>query len=315
MRVYIWSRPTPPEGADLEPGATPGSAPIVVELAVWLRMFMIGASTLVAVPLAGLIGFRHGFAETVGVPDLQRELGAIFSDGVRLILAAPLRIFDAGLNDTLMLMLAMLLLITGAGALTLALVGGRSEAPAQQDSTEARVGTTTAALGLVACAMVSVVQIVWVIARSSEVVGRFMPWNPEEFAPWQTMVRITAGVDLVALAAAVIWLLVAVRLRSMLWLRSLTLVLAASAVVALFAAGAMSNAIASQIDQQRSLFLRGEVADGDRPDLILGHTLTHLAVIRDGGELQLISPDIAIAVVGRASIAEFIGEPVESGAN
>lgn len=312
MRVYIWSRPTPPESA--EPGSSTdrAAAPVVIELASWVRLFMVVACTLVALPLAGLIGFRHGFAETVGVPDLQRELGASFSDGVRLVLAAPLRVFDAGMNDTVALMLAMGVLITGAGALTLAVFSPSRAAPREGGGEEPPAGAALHAGGLVVCAIVSVVQIAWAIARSSDVVGEFMPWSPEAFAPWQAMVRITAGVDLIALAAAVVWLLVAARLRSMLWLRSLTLVVSASAVLALFAAGAMSNAIASQISQPRSLFQRGPVENGAKPDLILGHTLTHLVVIRDGGELQLISPDIAIAVVGRASISDFIGEPADS---
>lgn len=313
MRVYIWSRPTPPGEEARGDGSTSASAPIVIELAVWLRLFMIAACSLVAVPLAGLIGFRQGFAEIVGIPDLQREPGASFSDGVRLILAAPLRIFDAGLNDTVPLMLAMLLVISGSGALALAIIGGRRSAESAVGASESSLRQVTAALGLVVCSIISIVQISWVIARSSDVLGRFMPWTAGEFAPWQAAVRVTAGVDLIALTAAITWLLVAVRLRSMLWLRSLTLVLAASAVAALFAAGSMTNSIASQIDQQRSLFINGDGSGIATPDLILGHTSTHLAVVNDQGELRLISPNMTIAVVGRKSIAEFVGEAGEAG--
>lgn len=311
MRVYIWSRPTPPESGELGVEGSGASAPVVIELAVWLRLFMIAACTLVAVPLAGLIGFRQGFAESIGVPDLQRELGASLSDGVQLILAAPLRVFEAGLDDTLALMLAMLLVVTGAGALTLVVMGGRRSAESDSETDEAVSGQGVAALGLVVCAAVSIAQIVWVIARSHAALGHVMPWTAGEFGPWHSTVRITAGVDLIALAASVVWMLVAARLRSMLWLRSMTMVLAGFAIAALFTATAMTNGVASQIDQQRSLFLRGDVADATTPDLILGHTSTHLVVVRNGGELQLISPNMTIAVVGRKSIAGFVGAPLE----
>ncbi len=308
MRVYIWSRPAPDGKAPPPPTQTGEPAPVVIELAAWLRTFMIVAAALVTVPLAGLIGYRQGFAESVGVPDLQRQFGSSLTDGVQLILAAPLRIFEAGLADTLSLMLAMLLVVTGAGALTLALIGNRSIDESGDVAEPSPTARVAAALGLVVCALVSIAQIVWVIARSQAALGEVMPWTAEAFAPWHESVRITAGVDLIALAAAVVWLLVAVRLRWMLWLRALTLVLCGFAIAALFTAASMTNCIASQVDQQRSLLLRGDSTGAAASDLILGHTSTHLAIVRDGGQLELISPDITITVAGRQSLAEFIGE-------
>jgi len=307
MRVYIWSRSTAP-GAEADRGNLNGaSPPIVIELTAWLRVFMIVAGAFVAVPLAGLIGFRHGFAEVVGVPDLQRELGSSLSDGVRLLLAAPQRIFDAGLGDTATLLIALLLVIAGAGALALVVFGSQLPSASSQDSEPSAAVAAASALGLIACIVVSLLQIGWVASRSGELLDDLMPWTGEPFNAWLAAVRVTAGVDFIALGAAVLWLLVAARLRSMLWLRALTLVIAAGAVAALFAAASITNSIAAQIDQTRSLFLNSDGSRNTEPDLILGHTRTHLVVVSDAGDLRLISPDVTITVIGRTSIAEFIG--------
>lgn len=313
MRVYIWSGATPPGG---ETGGGAGDAAarggVVIELTAWLRAFMIAAGSLVALPLAGLIGFRHGFAECAGVPDLQREFGASMSDGLRLILASPRRVFEAGLIDTAPILVSLVLVVLGAAALALAVFGPRAASqggvpPAGPPLAPSAAARAASAFGLVVCALVGVFQIGWVIARSHALGAQPMPWAAEPFEAWGAGVRLAAGIDLLAFAAAILWLLVAARLRWMLWLRALTLVIASSAVAALFAAASISNSIAAEVDQVRSLVAAADEAAGARRGLILGHTRSHLVVVGEGGRVMLTSPDAGLSIVGRASIAEFVG--------
>lgn len=312
MRVYIWSGSSPPgsEGGAGE-GDAAGRGGVVIELTAWLRVFMVAAGSLVALPLAGLIGFRHGFAECVRVPDLQREFGASMSDGLRLVLASPRRVFEAGLIDTAPLLLALLLVVVGAAALALAVFGPRAATAGKEPSAGAppapsAAGRAASAFGLVVCALAGVSQIGWVIARSHALSGQDLPWAAEPFEAWSAGVRLAAGVDLLTFAAAILWLLAAVRLRWMLWLRALTLVIVSSAVAALFAAASISNTIAAQVDQVRSLVAAWDEDAGSAPDLILGHTRSHLVIVGKGGRVELTSPAAALTIVGRASIAEFV---------
>ena len=66
--------------------------------------------------LLGTIGFRLGFAQLVGAPELAASPSAALATGVRQIMAAPLMIVRATMAEPVWLMIAFLLIsIPGAG--------------------------------------------------------------------------------------------------------------------------------------------------------------------------------------------------------
>ena len=302
------------------------------EISGWLWGFAIVALGVVALPLAGLVGFHHGFARAVGLPELIHEPGAGVVEGVRMLLDAPQRVFDAGLIDTGALTVAMALAIAGAAALTLALAAaafsGRYESGLDEEETEYEaegdvelaigpLAAATYALGAVAAIVVSVLQIGWLFARGQGFLSLGMPWEPAAFETWLERGRVAAGLDVLALLAALIWLVFAFRLRTALWLKTLAVVSAVAAVLILLGAAAMSQGVVAQVDRPRAVVasratdvesaggVMGDAATSERR-LLLGRAATHVVLVTRDGTMRLVPAGAPFDVVARESLAEFV---------
>ncbi len=76
-----------------------------------------GMTGLLALALAGLIGYYQGFARAIGIMDLDRSIPALMADGVAMLRDAPSHVFSAGLAGTAEWLVAVAFLIAGGGAL------------------------------------------------------------------------------------------------------------------------------------------------------------------------------------------------------
>jgi len=81
-----------------------------------------GLTAMLAVGLAGLIGYYQGFARALGMTDLDRSIPALVADGVQMLRDAPAHVFDAGLTGTGEWLAAIASTIAGGGLLAIAVL-------------------------------------------------------------------------------------------------------------------------------------------------------------------------------------------------
>ncbi|MFG0328958.1 MAG: hypothetical protein ACF8PN_03575 [Phycisphaerales bacterium] len=273
----------------------------VATLTRWAQGTIWGLSVLLAVFLAGLIGFRNGFLELVGIPELQQSALECMASGVRLVVEAPGRVFSAGIDDATPWLVALGLVVAGGGAVSIVVL---SEDRREESGP---VGQTIAGLGAVLIGVVSAGMVAWTISRGQAFFAAPLPWSGVEIGGWLVSHRVAAGVDLIAVVAAALWFVAALRLRTFVWLRVLTIAIAASALVTTYAGSAMSNGALSELERLRTLVRTDGAEEAQAPVLLIGHTQSHLVVAPGGGEeARFVSPSDGMTATGRRSIIDQI---------
>lgn len=253
--------------------------------------------------LMGYLGFRLGFAMLVGVPELIGEPGAGLATGTMIVISVPRVIIAAGLSEPIWLLLGFLMISAPAGGLAAAkpvVPGGPKLNP---------VYTAIASTAAAAAILCSAALVWWTssAARSELLVG--LPAEPAAAEAWLNGLRTAAGLDVLAIVAAALWLVLVFRLPIPTWYRVLTASIGFFTLCVVTVAFAISAGAAAQVDMVRSQAMIAE-ADG-RDCLIIGSTPHHTAAlfIEDGRvDVELRRKDESIAVTRRESIVGFLDQ-------
>ncbi len=94
-----------------------------------------GITALLAVAIAGLIGYYQGFARSVGISDLDRTIPSLIADGVQMLRDVPGHVFDAGVSATTEWVVAIASLILATGFLAIALLAPKASTTAESSFT------------------------------------------------------------------------------------------------------------------------------------------------------------------------------------
>jgi len=245
-----------------------------------------GITALLAVALAGLLGYFQGFAHTIGITDLDRSISQLIADGTQMIRDVPNHVFGAGLASTGEWLIAIASLISAAAFFAIALLAvlrisaelplaraaqppdlafgpaseshqtraarhrGRSATPPTYEYSPAAL--TMTAIGGTLILLIAIAHIAWTIYRH-HVLGNVSILNPNtNLDTWIETARIAAGIDLIVLIACIVWLLFAMRLPTAFpWLRVLGLVTMGFAVALAFAAASISVGTVPQMNLRR----------------------------------------------------------------
>ncbi len=221
---------------------------------------------LSAVCLMGHVGFHLGFAQAVGVPELaapvaQGWAGGALIDGLRLLASLPEAVFAAALSQPAWLMLGFLLIAIPAASL--AVIGPPPTPGGPRPHVLTVVFSHT---GAIAGGVVAIALVWWTVLPFR--IGRLEPMPTEllAFASWLSNMRIIAGLDVLSVVAAAVWMVLVMRLVVPRWLKGLcaTAIFAALAVVTI--ALSVSAGTLSQMDKPRAVvgdaILIGELPPG-----------------------------------------------------
>jgi hypothetical protein len=257
--------------------------------------------------LMGYLGFRMGFAPVMRVPDLLAEPGNGLVTGTMILISVPQVILQAGLSQPGFLMLAFAMIAIPAaslGAIAPSTPGG------PRPSREAVIVSYA---GAIAAALNGVALLTWTVSpfRSSFVTELpFSPPTPEHpnvVQHWIEDLQTLAGLDVLAVISAALWVVVIMRLVIPLWLRVLTASMCFFSLCVVLVAMSMSGAAAAQIASERSLIF---IDDGSLdPRLLLGSTRQSMAVLMIDDQATLVElrdRPANLTVVGRQSIVDFL---------
>lgn len=319
------------------------------KLALW------AAGILLAIPLAGIIGYHNGFAKIIQVTELQQSLPHTIADGIKMLWHSPLNMFEAGLHDTISWFWLIGLLLAGGAVLSIVLFGSdETSSPSlpAASATDTRnikprsiIYEIISSLGAVLCIIVTLALFAWLVMRDGVLLDTPMPWDSQAVSGWLINTKIAAGLDVIALAASVVWFLFALHLNVQKWLKILTLSAAGLTLVATFTGWSLSNGIAEQAQINRAIVQiktdnriaeiiintddtatvssdenvnpETEITNNENPETVvpqvneyeyfmLGYTTTHLVLVSQTGEVQFVTPTINMTIVNRTSLVKFI---------
>jgi len=262
---------------------------------------IVALGVIISVWLLGHLGYRLGFAPLVRAPDLLGEPGSGLVTGTLIVISVPRVIFRAGLAQPFWLMVAFAMIALPAASLAAAkpLAPGGPR-PKKEITYLASIGALLALLSAAA--------LIWWTGSSARMslVGA-LPINPAHALQWHHNLQTAAGLDVLAVVTAALWVVLALRLPIQLWLRAITASAAFFTLVVVSVAMAMTNAASAQIAQPRSLCaFHGDLAT---TRVILGSTPQHTATLLVTDDLAIVelhhSPD-AIAVTARQSIVNYL---------
>ncbi|MBC24263.1 MAG: hypothetical protein CMJ32_10160 [Phycisphaerae bacterium] len=273
----------------------------------------IVACVLLTIWLAGFIGFRLGFAKVLGIPGLVAEPGVGLDIGMRILIEAPYRVIDAGTLEPAWLLYSFLLIILPAGGL--AAIGTRSVDGTSTDP----AGPPIAWIGAVASCFAAIMIIGWVSVFSRSLRTQLMPLDMTGFTSWHDGLTLVAGIDLIVLTAAILWIVLAWRLPVQPWLQALSICFTLFALIAIYVAASTSNGTMVGLETRRptgvfssQAVLENALGDFEANEcIIVGETqdqLAYLVIVLDGSRrLNLMPPDDEFRLEGSISIADFLG--------
>jgi hypothetical protein len=268
---------------------------------------IVALGTISAVWLIGYLGFRLGFADLVRVRELQLDAGGGLATGTLMLISMPQIILQAGIDQPIWLMVGFWLI-----AIPAAVLGGiRPSAPGGPRPKAALVAMSY--FGAIAAVINSVALIAWTVSPYRNDLLRELPFDPADAASWLADLQTAGGLDVLGTIAASLWVVVAMRLHIPIWLRGLSASACYFALVVTAVAMSMSNAAASMISADRSVFFLDDGSIETR--LVLGHTPRALATlnVRDGRTfVELRDRSEVLEVVGKQSILEFLGDRAPS---
>ncbi|MCP3905153.1 MAG: hypothetical protein GY715_16125 [Planctomycetes bacterium] len=267
---------------------------------------IVALGVLLAVWLIGHVGFRLGFAPIVRVPELTGEPGADLAAGTRVLIEVPRVIFRAGLAEPFWLMLAFAMIALPAAGLAAArprTPGGPRQEPAI---------AAIAASGAIAAMLNGAALIWWTGSAMRTGLIRMLPLDPAAAPAWYADLQIAAGLDVLAVVAAALWVVLVMRLPVALWLRSIAATTAFFSLVVVLVAMSISTVTATQTGARRSLC---QVDDLSGPrSVLLGSTPHHLVLLTaydDDALIQLRSQRESLTVMGEESIVGYLEQAVE----
>lgn len=254
-----------------------------------------------AVWLMGYLGFRLGFAPVMRVPDLLAEPGNGLVTGTMILISVPQVVLQAGLAQPGFLMLAFAMIAIPAaslGAISPLIPGG------PRPSREAVIVSFA---GAIAASLNGVALLAWTVSPFRGSFVTELPFAPQDATRWLEDLQTLAGLDVLAVISAALWVVVIMRLAIPLWLRVLTASMCFFSLVVVTVGMSMSSAAAAQVTASRSLIF---IDDGTLdPRLLLGSTRQSMAVLVVDGQsilVELRERPSNLTVVGRQSIIDFL---------
>ena len=277
-----------PEGAE--------RMPLRLALGVIVAVGVVGL-----VWLMGYIGYRLGFAPLLRTPDLVGEPGRGLATGAMMMVSIPQVIFRAGLAEPMWLMIGFAMIAVPAGGLAAA----RPLTPGGPRPKQSFVAI--ASLGAVASMLSAALLIWWAGCPVRGDLLRVLPQQVAGAAAWHADLQTAAGLDVLAVVTASLWVVLAMRLPIPTWLRALATSATLFALAVVLVGMSMSNAAAAQVDATRSLCVLDD--GGPTRRVIIGSTPHHMATLVAYDRNVIVElrnhPD-AIAITGRASIADYL---------
>jgi hypothetical protein len=272
---------------------------------LWLGV-LVAVGVVSGVWLIGHLGYRLGFAPLVLAPDLVGDPGGGLATGTLVLISIPRAVFQAGLSQPMWLMLGFAMIAGPAAGLGAA-------RPLTPGGPRPKTGVMAIASAGAVLSMVSGAAILWwtgCSARGSML--RPLPVEPAASAAWLVDLRTVAGLDVLAVVGAALWVVLVLRLPIPIWLRSIAASAAFFTLVVATVAMSISNVAATEVGAARAVC---RVDDGaGSPRVLLGATPHHLATlgIANGHVMvELRSHPESITVNGRQSIVEFLAEGTE----
>jgi hypothetical protein len=267
---------------------------------------IVAVGVLAAVWLMGCLGSRLGFAPLVRVPDLMGDPGRELATGTMILTSIPRMIFSAGLAEPMWLMLGFAMIALPAASLAAA----RPLTPGGPKPKESFV--LMASLGAAASMLSAALLIWWAGSPLRAASLQAIPDRAGDAAAWHAALQTVAGLDVLAVITAALWVVLAMRLPVPVWLRAIAASATLFALAVVMVAMSMSNAAAVQIGAGRSLCVLDD--GGPTRRIILGSTPHHMATLVVYDEQAIIElrnhPD-AITVTGRSSIISYLNERAE----
>jgi hypothetical protein len=286
---------------------------------------VVSLGAVASVWIMGFLGFRLGFAPMLRVPELVIEPVDALAVGTLTVISIPMHILQAGLAEPLALMIGFVLIAIPAASL------GAIQPTAPGGPRPKLASVTLSYLGAIAACLNALGLLWWMMspyrlarfadlpmdyamARGSGDADSIILHAPAMADTWLAKLQFAAGLDVLAAAAAALWVVVVMRLGIPRWLGSLGTTICIFTLVVIFVAMSMSNVSASQVTAGRSLFHTAETAAQE--ELVLGFTPQYFVTLRAHGHAVFVDlrdrPENFTAV-GKQSILEYLKshEPAE----
>lgn len=278
----------------------------------------VAACSVLGLWTLGFLGFRLGAAPAFGVPDLLAEPGQGLATGVAMVMRSPEAIFRAALAQPLWLIAGFIAIAIPASLLPLARPAVRGGPP--PSTVLLGLSATGAAVAMIAAAgiatwFVSPLRGAWLatLATAESTSGATagatsLPSVADTADRWISNLSIVAGVDLMLVIGAVLWMVVVLRLAIAPWLRWLAGTIVAAALAIALVGWSISAATAAHVHGTRMVIT---TTDGDA--LLLGSTREHLVLLRrvDGTLRVDLREPTDLSVSGHTTLAEFIAPQSE----
>jgi hypothetical protein len=273
--------------------------PLPIRLLIGL---IAGVGVVALAWLMGAIGHRLGFAMAMRVPELDTGGTRALVTGIMLLVSVPRLVLEAGIRQPIWLLAGFFLLAIPAAGLAAA----RPREPGGPPPNPVYVAMAN--IGAVVAMLTAAGLLWWTGSPVRTTLMRPMPMDPAEAATWPVDLATAAGLDVLAVVAAGLWIVLVFRLPVPTWLRALSATFGFFALVVTTVALSISGATASQVNAQRSAVRDQAAGPGaDRPPvLLIGRSGDREAVLVSTGgrlEVELREPPAELRVVGRASIA------------
>jgi len=262
---------------------------------------VVAAGLVLGVWLMGYIGFRLGFAPLIDVPQLQLEPGMGLVTGTLMLIAMPRVIILAGIAQPLWLMVGFVLIAIPAASLSAV----RPHTPGGPRQTTAAVAFSYT--GAIAAAINALLVIWWAASATRRAPLDQLRVDPRETAGWLADLTAVAGIDLLAVIASAIWVVLVLRLAIPLWLRVMASTTTFFTLIVITVAMSMSNAAVTELQKPRSEVFLDNGSINSR--LLLGATPGRLATLRmDMGVaiVELQDSSGTMTVIGRQSIVSML---------
>lgn len=222
--------------------------------------------------LVGHLGFRLGFAPLVDVPQLLGRPGGGLTAGTIMLISIPQVIILAGVAEPLWLMLGFAVIAIPAAGISAAKPRVRGGPPPSS------VAVVFTHLGAIGAALNALVVIWWTVSGARNSRMGDLPLAPDDATAWLAGLQTAAGLDVLAVIASALWVVLVMRLAVPLWLRAITVTATLFTLVVAIVAMSMSNGAAALVQTPRSEVFFDDGSLDTR--LVLGFTDGHLVTLR-----------------------------------
>ena len=251
----------------------------------------------------GFLGLSVGFAPLLGLPLLEWGPGVGLVTGMHMLAGVPEMIIQAGVGAPMWLIIGFVLVAVPAAGITAA---GQQPTGVSLHPSIAMVFSWAGAAG----AALNAVAITWWTAsqtRGDLIVG--LPADVDHAESWLDNLQTAAGLDVVAVIASALWVVLVMRLAIPAWLRALAASAGCVGLVVAAVAMSMSNGAATEFQKVRSVVTFREVPSEAR--LLVGFTPNHAVTLHldhSAARIELHDARITMTVVGNRSIAEMMDQ-------